>query len=154
VIDGADVYAAVCVVAIDYPSEGGVTRIPLAGGESTTLASGEVAEGTCPTSLAIDETHIYWLLRDAVRRIPKGRSKVETLARVGGASSLALDKTNVYVAGHDEIVMLPKPAEGDEPGTPKSISPANDAVAIAVDDTTVYWLEERGTGYRRLPKPK
>jgi hypothetical protein len=154
VVDGADVYATVCVVAIDYPSEGGIARIPIAGGEVTTLASGEVADGACPTSLAVDETHVYWLLRDAVHRIPKGRSKVETLARVGGASALALDKTNIYVAGHDEIVMMPKPGEGDEPDSPKTISPANDAVAIAVDDTTVYWLEERGTGYRRLPKPQ
>jgi hypothetical protein len=153
-VDGADVYSTVCVVAIDYPSEGGVVRIPLAGGESTTLASGEVAEGRCPTSLAVDETHVYWLLRDAVRRIPKGRSKVETLARIGGATSLAIDKTHVYVAGHDEIVMMPKPGEGDEPEAPKTISPASDAVAIAVDDTTIYWLEERGTGYRRLSKPK
>jgi hypothetical protein len=74
---------------------GEVMKIPKAGGEPVTLASGQPT----PSQIVQDDQNLYWRCFDAfcLKRISKQGGAVATLATgVMGAEAIAIDSTNLY----------------------------------------------------------
>lgn len=120
---------------------------PLAGGTITTLAA------AAPTCIVAAGGTVYFANggygNGAVLSVPIGGGSVTTLAssgRTGGAgynTCLALDPSNAYITGYltvpdtsGYVEVVPRAG-----GTPTTLaSTLNSPSAIAVDDTSVYWV--------------
>jgi len=104
----------------------------------TTCDQAFAAQPLAPVAIALDATHAYWGVDDAIRRKPKLGGAIETLATgQGGVYDVALDDAFVYwVAWRDQVVRRRAKA-GGAVETVATGQPG--AVAIAVDATHVYW---------------
>ncbi len=87
----------------DY-GEGAVMKAPLAGGASTTLASGQIFQGFPGDygTLAVDATNVYWTSALAVMSVPISGGSATTLYGSGGGA-IAADGMNVYWTSGSEI---------------------------------------------------
>lgn len=132
---------------------GGVIRAPrgsMGQGPFTTIATGDV-----PNNLAVDDTHVYWVLRTSgtVRRAPKdGLGQAETLAQnQGEVREIAVDATHVYWTTSASGTVMKSPKEGGGQVEPVAVAQANPRM-LAADATGVYWANAAsGTVMRAAP---
>jgi hypothetical protein len=135
-VDSTSVYVAVNLVGVP----GTIVRVPIGGGQLTTIASEQ-----SPLSVAVDATNVYWTNDDgaggSVARAPLGGGAPTTLSTGPAASGIAVDGSSVYWTNEDGTVMS-VPVAG---GTPTTLaSDQQPSPAIAVDSTSVYWLSSGG----------
>lgn len=149
-IDAMDVYWSDCFIgAIKRIAKGGVLDV--------------VRDAHCPISLGVDETNLYWLTRDDLRKIDKRGGAVQTLA-TGGGSALLLDTASLYwtrteqasrttfrSCADERSVLLKTSKAGDAPVQLASIgglAPDN----LAQDANAIYWSTDCMNGIGRVPK--
>jgi hypothetical protein len=109
-------------------------------------------------SLAADGQAVYWGTWDSVgsTTVPAGPASELAPAATPGQGDVfddgfvAIDDANIFVATMPQITSLPKAG-----GAVTSIAPTHDPVAIAVDDTYVYWADftdQHTSSILRAPK--
>jgi len=130
-----------------------ILSYPIAGGQPTDVAMN--ATGTSGSDfdhIVVDDTSIYWSSNLAttgydIKSVAKTGGTPALLANVDAFPQLVLDGTNIYVLTPLSLYRIPKAG-----GTPTRLAAApsgasadsflgslGNAVALAVDDTWVYW---------------
>jgi hypothetical protein len=99
-IDSANVYWTEYGGA---PASGNIMKVPIAGGPSVTLATGDY-----PLAIATDGASVYWSDADAatIMKIPVGGGTPMTLISGWNVSALALDATSLYWTDGASIMKL------------------------------------------------
>jgi hypothetical protein len=144
-IDATNVYWTDC----GDPTGGYVLKVPKAGGEVVTLASGDRLSG-----IAVDDTNVYWVAgtsdgsSGAIMKVPVGGGTPTTLAtRPGAPAHLVVDASYAYWVELVQGVVMKVPLSG---GAPVGVASAPSGFQIALGDTDVYWLG--GEGLMKAPK--
>jgi hypothetical protein len=132
-----DARSAYSVSSMGHPGTTVVGSVPIAGGTSTMLASGQHA-----VWVAVDSANVYWTNDGApsgsVRRVPIGGGPVTTLADdQDGPSSIAVDGANVYWTNSNGGTVMRVATSGGALTT--LASGLTHPSGIAVDATSVYW---------------
>lgn len=127
---------------------GTVNKVPLGGGPTTALATGELYPG----SLAVDATTLYFASwnDEMVKKVPIAGGPVTTIATgENGPCCLVLNATDLYYHSTRGIVRLPLAG-----GTPTAL-PETYGVgfALALDATNVYWRVDVSGGAQLLKMP-
>lgn len=124
-----------------------VFSLPVAGGTRSTLAN-----TPDPWELTADANNAYWIDFDgAAYQLPKNGSGLITLYNAPSTSghSIAVDSTTVYLGenyGNEYGYIVAVPIGGGAATTLMTTSSGSqNAVAIAVDSTSLYWAQ--GNGY-------
>jgi hypothetical protein len=121
--------------------DGGVMKVPIAGGTPTTLVAGGEAWG-----IAVDATSLYWEYLPAkgtaveIQKMPISGGPVVTLSSCADTCfGLAINASNVtwVDATSSDATLKTVPIAG---GVVRSLAPVGDFLgALAVDSTNVYW---------------
>jgi hypothetical protein len=135
-VDATDVYW----VGGDPSLSASIIKVPIAGGPSTVLATGQSSG-----PLAVDDTYVYWMdVNHGMTRVPKGGGAVSTLPSTPlSLDDLVQDGAFLYYLNLNGVWRLPK-----DGGLPTLLS-CSGGVALRVDATDVYWV---GDGVWRMPK--
>lgn len=125
----------------NFTNDGAVVKVPLAGGTPAILATNQQQ----PVGLAVDSTRIYWgtQVDSAVHSAALDGSHASVLASQSGwfPLEIAIDAAYVYwswtgpSSGQASIMRVPKGG-----GTPTILEPNLFSDAIAVDASSIYWL--------------
>lgn len=109
-----------------------------------------------------DETTIYWLDGVAVYSLPKQVTAeseptlLGTLPNGGVTVQLLADGSNLYVLSETQLGRIPKtggtPVILHEVTVASLTPPATNALAMATDETFIYWLDAQGGKVLRAPK--
>jgi hypothetical protein len=123
-------------------SHGRVLQIPLDGAPNVFISH----DPSPSLSIAVDETHVYWLAVDAIRRAPIGGGPITALTAEtlgGGFNLFALDATRVYYTTFADTVESVAKAGG-----PIAVLATDQAGAsgIATDGTRLWWANFAGEG--------
>jgi hypothetical protein len=126
------------------PGPANVMTVPVGGGTPTTLVSDPNPNGT----IAMDSASVYWIDCPtpnkppgcALMKVPLAGGAASTLASLtygsnGTSESLAVDRTSPSFSTDGALVRLP--VGGGALTTLVSAEP----IAIAVDATSVYWVD-------------
>lgn len=118
--------------------DGSLVTAPLAGGIPATLASSGRAY---PGAIAVDATSVFWVDGPYhVQKIVLATGEVSTLDSQGAqGSSVAVRDGYVYWTAPGGGNVSGVMAVAVTGGTASNIVPADDAYAVAVDATSVYW---------------
>jgi hypothetical protein len=132
-------------------SSGSIYRVPLAGGTTTLLSSGQTQMH--PFDIAADATHVYWSnngLPSGIMRVPIGGGTATPLYSntTSYVSGIAIDATYIYFGMGQEVLRMPLAG-----GTPETIA-ANQGLPfmIAVNATHVYWTSRASRSVARVAK--
>jgi hypothetical protein len=132
---------------------GGILSVPLDGGTPTTLLSGLVIAGGI--HIAVEGATLYYANGDSVQAMPRTGGMPVTLASdIISNGAIAVDGTNVYVTGEYPPMggrLTRVPVGG---GTPVTLVSGCQLLPIdvAVDATSVYWLDQDADTVMKLPK--
>lgn len=113
IVDGANIYYT-------DPATSSVLRVPLAGGQATTLATGQAN----PWRLAADGTYVYWssnLGGAIVRTLEDGTGAPEVVSSANQPAAIAVDSTYVYWVDDGTASFLRAPKVGIDGGLPTSL---------------------------------
>jgi hypothetical protein len=150
-VDSTNVYYGTgpfpTINGVSQGPSGAVVSVPLAGGTSRTLASGQ---DFSVDYIAVQGSYVYY----ATAPYPPGSSRPGSLMRVpigGGApttlasesdriDALAVDSANLYWGGH-AIGLKSMPLAG---GAATEPAPCQLPVGIAVSNTSLYWVNSHG----------
>lgn len=134
--------------------EGTIKKVPRAGGEVVTLATGE----DHPIGIAIDGKNVYWVAYGtALKKAPLAGGPAVTLAKAdaGTLYGVAVDATHAYATDYAGGAILRVAIEGPTDVTP--IVPMSTgggpvrANAVTVSGGYVYWaVSGEGTGKGRI----
>lgn len=132
------------------PMEFTIRKVPIAGGDSTTLAT--ISDSSQMNGLAGDATYIYWAQDGIVKKIPKSGGQIEILADQPGVikCSLAINGGEVFFSVFDQwdtYYIMKVSVLGGSSTTLASVTrgafePKNWARAIAVDNENLYWIDD------------
>jgi hypothetical protein len=143
-VDTTDVYWTTSPTVLD---EGTLTRAPLTGGPTATLASGQPRPG----AVAVDSKYAFWATYSAVFQIPLGGGSITTLAG-GTPQEVAVDSNMVYWTNGYAGTVVGVPLGGGAVTT--LASGQSNPTGIAVDATYVYWTNSAMPGaVMKVAKP-
>jgi hypothetical protein len=131
-----------------------VQKVPIIGGQTTTLASSAQAD---PRGIAVDSANLYWA--DYGNNAAGGGSIVKMplatgvpaplLQGLNGPYAIAIDATSVYWTNIGDGTVMRAPLAG---GTPVTLAGGQSlSYDIAVDDSGVYWTTFNGGTVMRAP---
>lgn len=126
-------------------SSGRIARVSRSGGDRTVLAAGQK-----PWSIAVDGSHVYWANGDgAVRRVAVAGGRIERVGRMAaGPAPIGVDEGAIYWVSGGRLVAVRKDGL-----TPTTLARAQAfAGAIALDTTSVYWVDDCAGAVRRASK--
>lgn len=128
--------------------EGAVMSMPKGGGVAVTLAADEKPI----QAILVDETSIYWSRSEQGNGIPGGLKKLSKaggvpVALTSSAGLLAQDDSTIYYTGTDTLMKVPKAG-----GAPVTLLSGIAPYGIAVDGTSVYYLDSFSASLRKIPK--
>jgi hypothetical protein len=144
---------AIDTTSVYWPNvaEGTIMKVSLAGGAPTTLASGQ----TDPIAIAVDATRVYWTTQSNVMSVPIGGGTLVVLAaNQPRPMAITVDATSVYFGNNQTQVIMKVPLGG---GTPVPLADEGPIwwLALAVDDTSLYWADNvSGFGKVKKVTPK
>ncbi len=98
VADGENVYWSTA-------NAGQIMSEPLAGGPPNTLAT---FSSTSNTSVAVDETDVYYFAGNALQRVPIAGGTPTTLASGAHGNAIALSASTVYFVTNSAVLSVPK----------------------------------------------
>jgi hypothetical protein len=126
-LDGTSVYWT------DQSGGGRVMKVPLTGGEPTVLA-----RGGQPTFIAVSGTNVVWTdLYSVLLTVPiSGGAKRTLVSDLGDCESIAVDDTSVYWTADGAVMKVPIAG-----GSPTTLVSGATPAGIAVDGTSVYYLD-------------
>lgn len=134
---------SVFVAAYDAADVTAITRVPLSGDASTTLASGEPL--VAANGLAANGTHVYWETIDgALERVAIDGGSPERLSEGNGVSAIALDDDFVYYAGPDWSIAR-MPLDGGDAETVVAGQPDRRPGNLRVVAGEIYWVARAAT---------
>ena len=120
---------------------GTVMKVPLGGGPTVVLASGEGSWG-----IALDATSIYWTTggEGTVMKVPlDGGTPVTLASGLNDPEQIVVDATSAYWIDQGDSMLMKVPIGG---GTPTTLASDLEAPnGIAVDSTSVYWTNGGNT---------
>ena len=162
--DGASVFF---LVVID-PFAGGsgevdLDQVPVGGGAVTTLVKNVLGQ-PYDDYVVHDATTVYWTEQATgnVYSVPKtgGKPKVLATSLTSGTVSpdIVVDGNNIYALLPFSLVRFPKTGgtpvtlASTQGGSADSYNAGGGSVALAVDDTYVYWLYEGHGQILKVPK--
>jgi hypothetical protein len=116
---------------------GQVRRVSLDGGAVETLATSNAG----PSSIAIDETDVYFSHGGTLGRVAKKGGDVTTLAELAAVGNLAVDDTFVYFTAGDVIKRVSKDGAAPTDLVTNEVSPGG-----LVLSSTLMWASEGTTG--------
>ena len=124
-------------------------KVPIGGGPTTTILS----EESSPSAFVVAGNNIYALGESTVMTVPVSGGQPVTLASGQVFTyGIATDSTNIYwthLEGGGPIKKMP--LAGGAPTTLAPLATEYSPSAIAVDATSVYWLNTTSAGYGLLP---
>lgn len=135
-------------IAVDashvYFADGGIARVPLAGGTPEVLASDLSA-----LMVVVDDTHVYFSSHSAriVGRVPKAGGTTELLASNTSAVQVGIDDAHVYWVdqGAEPYTLLRAPKGGGEPEILAADVPNRPERVVVLDDG-IYLPIDRPAG--------
>jgi hypothetical protein len=135
---------------VDVSPAGTIFMTPLSGGAAVTVASGQI----WPIGLAVDASDVFWTDQSPftpdglVLRVPVAGGDVVTVAsHQVVAGPVTMDEESVYWQTNDAVVQTPRNG-GAVTTLVTGVTTAGFGVGVglklAVDDTSLYWLEVDG----------
>lgn len=110
-----------------------INKVPIAGGASVMLSGGEPPG----YGIAVDQGKVYWMDQAEVLEIPTAGGSESAIAPTNEGEEIAVRNGTVFYTTKDSIMR----ALGGSPVTTLA-SGQNHPVALAVDDTNVYWIDQ------------
>jgi sugar lactone lactonase YvrE len=132
---------------------GGILSVPLDGGTPTTLLSGLGIGGGI--QIALEGATLYYTDGSSVDAMPRtGGTPVTVASDLIATGAIAVDGANVYVTGNYPPMggrLTRVPLGG---GTPVTLVSGCQLLptAVALDATSVYWVDEDANTVMKLPK--
>ena len=150
-VDSASVYWA----STSGGGGGAISRAPKSGGALTFLASANQ-----PYDLAVDSSYVFWAEANggsfgsnAIRKVPIDGGSVITVDTGGTLHGvMAIDATNVYYRYNDGFVYKLAKVSKDGGTVIDLVSGlAGPPTGIAVDASSVYWVEQNSGTLSKVP---
>lgn len=147
VVDETHVYWVNSVVS---PDEYYIKKVPIAGGDSTTLVTvTHTAAGI--KEMAGDATHIYFTEGSAIKKIPKSGGQIEIVADGEFYRGLALHNGEIFFSGYfdyytyslKKVSVLGGSVTTLATVTRDPFEPKNYALAMAADNENLYWVDKK-----------
>lgn len=147
-VDDANIYWTDCGTN-PTAQDGRVMRMSKSTGQMIALASNQ----SCPTSIALDATNVYWLggatSARTISRVAKDGGALSVLVRDVDIRALAVDGVALYwtscdVSGYSSAIMqmpLPNGGTGKVQKISATTSCANE---LAIDADNIYWIDSVG----------
>jgi len=146
VVDETHVYWVNSVVT---PDEYYIKKVPIAGGDSTTLVTVTHWDGI--REMAGDATHIYFTEGNAIKKIPKSGGQIEIVADGEFYRGLALYNGEIFFSGTISIYTYSLKKVSVLGGSVTTLGtvtrdpfePSNYVWAMAADNENLYWVDKK-----------
>jgi hypothetical protein len=133
-----------------FAEKAGVTtirRVPLAGGNATTLATVNVDVANTHRNLVTDNVNLYWQDDRAVRKMPIGGGAITVLDQTRPntpTAGIALRNGRIIYASVYEIRFVPTAGAITAPAVRLIVKTSSPVTALHIVSNGVYWGERSG----------
>jgi hypothetical protein len=148
VVDETHVY---WVSSRTTPDEWYINKVPVAGGDSTTLVTVTHGDVDGIREMAGDATHIYFTEGSAIKKIPKSGGQIEIVADGEFYRGLALHNGEIFFSGYfdyytyslKKVSVLGGSVTTLATVTRDPFEPKNYVWAMAADNENLYWVDKK-----------